>query len=172
MCFLPADAELNARTDIKPYLTVLTTNNPADIATAAAATYNFLACNPPACPLRRTCPPPTCRSIRYGPAAARPFTLLTTTPATSVNMCGRTLPAGVTREGCPAAGNNNQANFDNAVATTWFRMSKWYTTGSWIFTVNAGANFGVGPQPCQVSPWDRGCYLGCCQPLGDVGSKP
>jgi hypothetical protein len=154
MCCLPADAELAARADIRSCLAPLTTNTAADITTAAArgvstTVFPFLTCPRPTVCRRLPCPPSaTCSNIRSTP---RPFTLLTTSASISVNMCTRTVAGpGLQKDNCPNP-SSAQANMDNAVATSWFKMSKWYTTGSGITTANAGANFGVVPQPCQVS---------------------
>lgn len=144
LCFLPADAELSARADMRRYFSALMTagNNGAVIDAAGLAgtstrTFPFLACNRPR---GATC---TARA-----AVNNPFRLLTAAGTASVNLCTKTFTfaSGITKQGCPANANFPEANFHNAVATSWFKMSKWYG----INGVNQGTAWGVAPQPCQV----------------------
>jgi hypothetical protein len=84
-----------------------------------------------------------------------PFTLLSTAGG-SVNLCSRTTPF-VDRSFCPF-GPGVLKIFHDAVATSYFKMSKWYVNAAGFM---AGTAFGVAKQPCTVSPQmntDRDAY--------------
>lgn len=83
--------------------------------------------------------------VQPGVPAFKPFSLLSL-PSGSVNLCNR--PGAI---GC---GPEPQSAYNDAFATSYFKMSKMYALGG----VNQGAEFGVQTQPCQVS---GGCVCVC-----------
>lgn len=74
-----------------------------------------------------------------------PFKLLST-PQGSVNLCSRANIPVEERSACPRAAGAG-AVFRNAIATSYFKMSKMYADAAGN---NAGAPWGVLRQPCQV----------------------
>lgn len=145
LCFLPADAEFAARADTRAFLRALTTTSSLDISNAAnnlASPFNpWVTCPKP---LGSTC---QARSLPVGPVWST-YRLRTLDSTTSVNLCKRT---GVTNVNCPST---TQSNLNDAVATSIFKMSKWYpgktSLGKWI-----PHQFGVVPQPCQVGAREK-----------------
>lgn len=137
MCFLPADAELNARADIRNYLTALmgTTTIASAAAVQLPCTYQ------PGVPqIYGACDVGV--GVGYDFV---PFRLLSTRDG-NVNFCARDFTQ---RAGCPRA---VIAQFQNAVATSYFKMSKLYPDAAGN---NAGAPWGVARQPCQVRFYSR-----------------
>jgi len=136
LCFLPADAELNARADIRNYLMVHT-GQLLSIATAAAVN------NP--C-FYQPGVPQNFGNCDVGPGVYDfvPFRLVSTAGG-SVNLCRRTDP-NLDTSSCPRAPIALR-NFQDVLATSYFKMSKMYADASGAV---AGARFGVARQPCQV----------------------
>jgi hypothetical protein len=153
VCLLPADAVLNTRSDIRRYLNAiqLPGNTPTQIHLAAD---NINYANTPAlrCQARIGC---TTRT-----AGVAPFRLLTVQPSTSINLCYR---EGLTMYNCPA---DAVANFQNSIATSWFKMSKWYAGAD---GTNQGLPWGVKPQPCQPGTIKIGALVpeGADEPISD-----
>jgi hypothetical protein len=138
MCFLPSDAEFNARADIRNYLAALV--GQTTIA-AAAAQHNPCFYQPGIPEIHGAC------DVGVGVGYDfTPFRLVSTAQG-PVNLCARTTIPIAERSACPRITAVN-ANFQSAVATSYFKMSKLYATPTGAV---AGARFGVARQPCTVS---------------------
>ena len=75
-----------------------------------------------------------------------PFRLLSTAEG-AVNLCNRASIPITEKSHCPR-GASIVDNFENAVATSYFKMSKWYVDAAGVL---AGTPYGVARQPCTVS---------------------
>lgn len=138
MCFLPSDAEFNARADIRNYLAALVGQTTIP---AAAAQHNPCFYQPGIPQIHGACDV----GVGFG-YDFTPFRLVSTEQG-PVNLCARrTIPL-AERSACPRLTAAN-SNFQNAIATSYFKMSKLYETATGGV---AGAPFGVARQPCTVS---------------------
>jgi hypothetical protein len=76
-----------------------------------------------------------------------PFKVVRLPNGESVNLCSRATIPLESKSHCPR-GPGALPSFQNAVASSLFKMSKMYATATGAV---AGAPFGVQRQPCQVS---------------------
>lgn len=134
MCFLPADVEFNARQDTRNILSALAGQLPL----AAAARAEQPCFYQPGVPnIHGACDVGAGVGVDF-----KPFKLLYT-PDGSVNLCSRQTPF-ADRTFCPF-GPGVVPVFQDAVATSYFKMSKWYVNANGVM---AGAAWDVARQPC------------------------
>jgi len=158
MCFLPADVEFNARQDTRDILSMLTGQLPLEYAARA----NFPC-------FYQDGVPESYGACDVGVGVGydfKPFRLLSTAGG-SVNLCSRNSPL-CDLTYCPR-GPGVLPVFQNAVATSYFKMSKWYVAANGVM---AGAAFDVARQPCTPGLIQIGTLDGTAPPNPVCGCCP
>lgn len=141
LCFLPADAELNARADFRQYLSALLGTTPIS---TAAAQHNpcFYQPGVPVIP-GEVCDVGVGVGYDFTPFSLQSAPGLQGGP---VNLCDRNSIPLQERSACPRGAA--QAAFRRAVATSYFKMTMLYADATGAV---AGTPYGVQRQPCTVS---------------------